>query len=45
VITSSDDAKAITDEYQQRMESLAPLQARPAPAAPARPPAQVTPIR
>jgi general secretion pathway protein D len=31
VITSADDARQITDEYQQKFESLAPLRAQPKP--------------
>jgi general secretion pathway protein D len=31
VISSSDDARRITDEYQQKFESLAPLRAKPQP--------------
>jgi general secretion pathway protein D len=31
VISSADDARQITDEYQQKFESLAPLRAQPKP--------------
>jgi general secretion pathway protein D len=41
VITDSDDAKQITNDYQNGFESLAPLRARP-PAANASPPNPVT---
>ncbi|RDS83213.1 type II secretion system secretin GspD [Dyella psychrodurans] len=44
VITDSDDAKQITDDYQNGFESLAPLRGQPAPAA-AHAPASTTPLR
>ncbi|MFK2855994.1 type II secretion system secretin GspD [Dyella humi] len=33
VITNSDEAKQVTDEYQEKFESLAPLRGRPVPSA------------
>jgi general secretion pathway protein D len=47
VITSSEDARTMTDEYQRRFESLAPLRAKQASAAPADVPAQpvIQPLR